>query len=133
MINDKRKVFGTDGVRGKVGEYPMTVDFTMRLASAIASVLVPNGGNVAIGKDTRVSGYMFESALESTKPLPLLLTGVSNRSTGPPMIHGRAKISPHQTRYIPLPRSLLLQMTTVVQGGPCNDVSADELEPRCWR
>jgi len=65
MINNKKKVFGTDGVRGKVGEYPMTVDFTMRLASAIASVLVPNGGTVAIGKDTRVSGYMFESALES--------------------------------------------------------------------
>jgi len=65
MINDKKKVFGTDGVRGKVGEYPMTVDFTMRLASAIASVLAPNGGTVAIGKDTRISGYMFESALES--------------------------------------------------------------------
>ena len=65
MTNNKKKVFGTDGVRGKVGEYPMTVDFTMRLASAIASVLVPNGGAVAIGKDTRVSGYMFESALES--------------------------------------------------------------------
>ncbi|MEO1930141.1 MAG: phosphoglucosamine mutase, partial [Gammaproteobacteria bacterium] len=44
---------------------PMTVDFTMRLASAIASTLTPNGGQVAIGKDTRISGYMFESALES--------------------------------------------------------------------
>ena len=65
MIDNKKKVFGTDGIRGKVGEYPMTVDFTMRLASAIASILTPNGGTVAIGKDTRVSGYMFESALES--------------------------------------------------------------------
>ena len=65
MIDNKKKVFGTDGIRGKVGEYPMTVDFTMRLASAIASTLTPNGGTVAIGKDTRVSGYMFESALES--------------------------------------------------------------------
>ena len=65
MIDNKKKVFGTDGIRGKVGEYPMTVDFTMRLASAIASTLTPNGGIVAIGKDTRVSGYMFESALES--------------------------------------------------------------------
>ena len=65
MIDNKKKVFGTDGIRGKVGEYPMTVDFTMRLASAIASTLTPNGGIVAIGKDTRISGYMFESALES--------------------------------------------------------------------
>ena len=65
MIDNKKKVFGTDGIRGKVGEYPMTVDFTLRLASAIASTLTPNGGTVAIGKDNRVSGYMFESALES--------------------------------------------------------------------
>ena len=65
-MNDKKKnIFGTDGIRGRVGEYPMTVDFTMRLASAIASTLTPDGGTVAIGKDTRVSGYMFESALES--------------------------------------------------------------------
>ena len=65
-MNDKKKnIFGTDGIRGRVGEYPMTVEFTMRLASAIASTLTPDGGTVAIGKDTRVSGYMFESALES--------------------------------------------------------------------
>ena len=65
-MNDKKKnIFGTDGIRGRVGEYPMTVDFTMRLASAIASTLTPDGGTVAIGKDTRVSGYMFESAVES--------------------------------------------------------------------
>lgn len=64
-MNENNKIFGTDGIRGKVGEYPMTVDFTMRLASAIASTLTPNGGQVAIGKDTRISGYMFESALES--------------------------------------------------------------------
>ncbi|SVB49599.1 uncharacterized protein METZ01_LOCUS202453 [marine metagenome] len=64
-MNENNKIFGTDGIRGKVGEYPMTVDFTMRLASAIASTLTLNGGQVAIGKDTRISGYMFESALES--------------------------------------------------------------------
>lgn len=64
-MNENNKIFGTDGIRGKVGEHPMTVDFTMRLASAIASTLTPNGGQVAIGKDTRISGYMFESALES--------------------------------------------------------------------
>jgi len=60
-----KKFFGTDGVRGRVGSDPMTVDFTMRLASAAAQVLVPEGGTVLIGKDTRLSGYMFESALEA--------------------------------------------------------------------
>ena len=57
--------FGTDGVRGRVGAAPMTVDFALRLASAAARVLAPKGGRVLIGKDTRVSGYMFESALEA--------------------------------------------------------------------
>ena len=57
--------FGTDGVRGTVGNDPMTADFAMRLASAAAQVLVPKGGTVVIGKDTRLSGYMFESALEA--------------------------------------------------------------------
>ncbi len=60
-----RQYFGTDGVRGRVGADPMTADFAMRLASAAAQVLVPAGGTVVIGKDTRLSGYMFESALEA--------------------------------------------------------------------
>jgi len=60
-----KQFFGTDGVRGKVGDDPMTADFAMRLASAAAQVLVPTGGTVVIGKDTRLSGYMFESALEA--------------------------------------------------------------------
>jgi len=60
-----RVYFGTDGIRGRVGEHPMTVDFALRLASAAARVLVPRGGSVLIGKDTRLSGYMFESALEA--------------------------------------------------------------------
>ena len=64
-MTSELKVFGTDGVRGKVGEYPMTVDFTSRLAGAAASVLAPQGGTVVVGKDTRISGYMFESALEA--------------------------------------------------------------------
>jgi len=60
------RYFGTDGVRGRVGQSPMTVDFALRLASAAARVLAPGGGGrVLIGKDTRVSGYMFESALEA--------------------------------------------------------------------
>jgi phosphoglucosamine mutase len=57
--------FGTDGVRGRVGEDPMSADFALRLASAAAQVLAPDGGTVLIGKDTRLSGYMFESALEA--------------------------------------------------------------------
>ncbi len=60
-----KQFFGTDGVRGRVGEDPMTADFAMRLASAAAQVLVPSGGTVVIGKDTRLSGYLFESALEA--------------------------------------------------------------------
>jgi len=64
-MTSKLKVFGTDGVRGKVGKHPMTVDFTSRLAGAVASVLAPQGGTVVVGKDTRISGYMFESALEA--------------------------------------------------------------------
>jgi phosphoglucosamine mutase len=60
-----KQYFGTDGVRGTVGKDPMTADFAMRLASAAAQVLVPTGGTVVIGKDTRLSGYMFESALEA--------------------------------------------------------------------
>ena len=60
-----RNYFGTDGVRGKVGRDPMTVDFALRLAGAAARVLAPEGGSVLIGKDTRLSGYMFEAALEA--------------------------------------------------------------------
>ena len=60
-----RKYFGTDGVRGRVGEHPLTVDFALRLASAAGRVLAPEGGTVLVGKDTRLSGYMFEAALEA--------------------------------------------------------------------
>ncbi len=60
-----RKYFGTDGVRGRVGTEPMTVEFALRLASAAARVLAPGGGTTLVGKDTRLSGYMFEAALEA--------------------------------------------------------------------
>jgi phosphoglucosamine mutase len=73
-----RRYFGTDGVRGRVGEAPMTVDFALRLASAAARVLAPDGGRVVIGKDTRLSGYMFEAALEAgfvAAGVDVLLTG----------------------------------------------------------
>lgn len=74
-----RKYFGTDGVRGRVGEAPMTVDFALRLASAAARVLAPNGGTVLVGKDTRLSGYMFEAALEAG----LVAAGVDVMLIGP--------------------------------------------------
>ena len=48
-----RKYFGTDGVRGRVGQEPMTVEFALRLASAAARVLAPDGGTALVGKDTR--------------------------------------------------------------------------------
>ncbi len=61
-----RKYFGTDGIRGRVGQLPMTVDFIMKLGWAAGKVLSKsNHGQVVIGKDTRISGYMFESALEA--------------------------------------------------------------------
>jgi len=59
------KYFGTDGIRGRVGQDTMTAEFALRLANASAQALSPDGGTVLIGKDTRISGYMFESALEA--------------------------------------------------------------------
>ena len=60
-----KRYFGTDGIRGTIGKDPMTAEFALRLASAAAQVFMPEGGTVLIGKDTRVSGYMLESALEA--------------------------------------------------------------------
>jgi phosphoglucosamine mutase len=62
-----RRYFGTDGIRGRVGEWPITAEFMLKLGRAVGSVLAARGQsvNVVIGKDTRVSGYMFESALEA--------------------------------------------------------------------
>ncbi|AEY01209.1 phosphoglucosamine mutase [Oceanimonas sp. GK1] len=61
-----RKYFGTDGVRGRVGEYPITPEFVMKLGWAAGKVLAQTGTKkVLIGKDTRISGYMLESALEA--------------------------------------------------------------------
>ncbi|GAA0789445.1 MULTISPECIES: phosphoglucosamine mutase [Pseudomonadati] len=61
-----RKYFGTDGVRGKVGSFPITPDFAMKLGWAAGKVLASSGTKeVLIGKDTRSSGYMLESAIEA--------------------------------------------------------------------
>lgn len=76
----KRKYFGTDGIRGKVGESPITADFFLKLGWAAGQVFSQEGHNfVLVGKDTRISGYMFESALEAG----LTAAGVDTHLLGP--------------------------------------------------
>ncbi len=76
----KKKYFGTDGIRGKVGEYPITADFLLKLGWATGRVFANEGnGFVLVGKDTRISGYMFESALEAG----LAAAGVDTHLLGP--------------------------------------------------
>jgi len=73
-----RRYFGTDGIRGKVGEDKVTPEFVLKLGWAAGRVLGKTGGSVLIGKDTRISGYMFESALEAglaASGMNVLLTG----------------------------------------------------------
>ncbi|WP_020160855.1 phosphoglucosamine mutase [Methylobacter marinus] len=75
-----KKYFGTDGIRGKVGEAPITADFLLKLGWATGRVFAKEGhGFVLVGKDTRISGYMFESALEAG----LTAAGVDTRLLGP--------------------------------------------------
>jgi len=65
-IELQRQYFGTDGIRGRVGEVPITPEFCLRLGWAVGKVFSRSGGShVLIGKDTRISGYMLESVLES--------------------------------------------------------------------
>ncbi len=74
------KYFGTDGIRGKVGESPITPDFVLKLGWAAGKVLARHGSRkIIIGKDTRISGYMLESALEAG----LAAAGLSAAFTGP--------------------------------------------------
>ncbi len=79
-----KKYFGTDGIRGEVGRYPITPDFILKLGWAFGNVLsrsfpAKEKAEVIIGKDTRVSGYMFESALEAG----LVSSGVNVKLLGP--------------------------------------------------
>jgi phosphoglucosamine mutase len=80
-----RKYFGTDGVRGRVGEHPITPQFVMHLGYAAGKVLAKMGDmpgertGVLIGKDTRISGYMLESALEAG----LIAAGIDVYLAGP--------------------------------------------------
>ncbi|MDC0492630.1 phosphoglucosamine mutase, partial [Candidatus Pseudothioglobus singularis] len=72
--------FGTDGIRGEVGKAPITADFLLKVGWAVGSVLRESGSaSVIIGKDTRVSGYLFESALEAG----FLSAGVNVGMLGP--------------------------------------------------
>ncbi len=76
----QRKYFGTDGIRGLVGEAPITAEFVLKLGWAAGRVLTKGGrGKVLIGKDTRISGYMLESALQAG----LSSAGVDIRLLGP--------------------------------------------------
>ncbi len=76
----KRKYFGTDGIRGKVGEHPINPEFVLKLGWAAGQVLAEGvGSKVLIGKDTRISGYMFEAALEAG----LSAAGVEAHLLGP--------------------------------------------------
>ena len=75
-----RKYFGTDGIRGRVGNAPITPDFVLKLGWAAGKVLARHGSRkIIIGKDTRISGYMLESALEAG----LAAAGLSASFTGP--------------------------------------------------
>lgn len=76
----KRRYFGTDGIRGRVGAWPITPEFVLKLGWAVGKVLARQGnGKVLIGKDTRISGYMFESVLESG----LSAAGIDTHLLGP--------------------------------------------------
>lgn len=75
-----KKYFGTDGIRGRVGDFPLTPDFILKLGWAAGKVLASAGNKkVVIGKDTRISGYMFESALEAG----LIASGIEVFLLGP--------------------------------------------------
>jgi phosphoglucosamine mutase len=78
--NVSKKYFGTDGIRGEVGIYPITPEFVMKLGWAAGKVFAQQGkSKILIGKDTRISGYMFESALEAG----LSAAGVNSGMLGP--------------------------------------------------
>lgn len=85
-----RKYFGTDGIRGRVGEPEISPDFVLKLGWAAGRVLGHGGGStVLIGKDTRISGYMYESALEAG----LAAAGVNIRLLGPMTTPGVAYLT----------------------------------------
>ena len=116
MISPRnRRYFGTDGIRGRVGQKPITPEDMLHLGWAMGKALASHAGSeVLIGKDTRESGYMMESALESglsaagvdvvlTGPLPTpavaCLTRASNAAAG---IMISASHNPYHAKCIPI-------------------------------
>ena len=81
-MKKQQSFFGTDGIRGRVGEFPITPDFILKLGWALGRVLkkhTANDNKIIIGKDTRISGYMFESAIEAG----LAAAGMNSYLLGP--------------------------------------------------
>jgi len=105
-----RKYFGTDGVRGEVGQMPITPDFVMKLGYAFGRVLLNNDishkPTVIIGKDTRISGYMLETALVAG----FTAAGVNVIQTGPLPTPGLAYLT----------RALRLDGGVMISASPCS-------------
>src|SRR5690554_3068116 len=105
----EKRYFGTDGIRGRVGDYHITPDFMLKLGWAAGKVFACSGGQrskILIGKDTRISGYMFEAALEAG----LASAGVDIQMLGP----------------MPTPAVAYLTRTFQAQGGIVISASHNE-------
>jgi hypothetical protein len=109
-----RHYFGTDGIRGRVGQHPITPDFVLRLGMAAGRILGQHHEQptVLIGKDTRISGYMLEAALEAgfaSAGVDVVLAG--------PMPTPPLPISPERSGYRPelllVPRTTFLKTTAL--------------------
>ena len=154
-----KKYFGTDGVRGEVGQFPITPDFVLKLGYAAGQVLVQHDGGqkptVLIGKDTRISGYMLEAALVAgftaagvnviqTGPLPtpgvayltraLRLSGHRIRAGADAGLDGRGGPGPHLDErpghlLVPQPSDLLDQGGDLRQP-PARDLRSSGLRRR---
>ena len=110
-----KKYFGTDGIRGCVGEHPITAEFMLKLGWAAGKVFAEQGfSRILIGKDTRISGYMFESALEAG----IISAGVSVSLLGP------------------MPTPAIAYLTALRGNRSCGSARSSECrdarQDRCW-
>lgn len=131
-----RKYFGTDGIRGRVGDAPITPEFVLKLGWAAGKVLARHGSRkIIIGKDTRISGYMLESALEAG----LAAAGLSASFTGPmptPAIAYLTRAFRAEAGLLSL-LHITLSTTTALNSSPlrapnCRMMSKRRLKPK-WR